>query len=309
MSKAITSPYGIVNDCIKTLQAERAISDNTRRAYERDLTLFIESLDANSDIAQFSSQHVEQWLEKTAKEGLSITTQARRLSSVKQLCYHLMLSGVRDDNPCEKLKAPKAGKKLPHPLSKQDIATLIQYLVESEKKDMIRLHAMLHVMYGAGLRVSELVSLPMHALRDVKAYHIKALQVQGKGNKERLVPLHDTGWSALERYLDIRSIFSKKPSSFMFPSTSALGHMTRQNFGQQLKKLAVLSNIDPTKVHPHAIRHSFATHLLSGGADLRTIQSLLGHSSIATTEIYTHVAQPHLHELVHTKHPLAKKEE
>ncbi len=299
----------IIDDCIKTLQAERAISNNTRDAYQRDLTLFIESLPAGADGANFSTQHVQDWLQDTAKSGLSATTQARRLSSVKQLCYHLILSGIRTDNPCEKLKTPKSGRALPESLSEQEIAALINHLAQSEKKEMIRLHAMLHVMYAAGLRVTELVSLPMHALRDVKAHNIKALQVTGKGNKERLVPLHEVSWQALEDYLNIRGQFCKKPSPFMFPTSAKAGHMTRQNFGQQLKKLALLAGVEPTKVHPHAIRHSFATHLLSGGADLRTIQALLGHSSIATTEIYTHVAQPHLQELVRTKHPLAKKED
>jgi integrase/recombinase XerD len=306
VTKATTTSSALIYECIISLQAESAISPNTRDAYQRDLTLFYKSLPAAIACDAFQAKHVTNWLKESAKQGLSVTTQARRLSSVKQLCYHLIISGRRTDNPCEGLKTPKASKRLPSGLSQQEVSALIEYLATSDKKEIVRLHAMLHVMYAAGLRVTELVSLPMHALRDVKAHGIKALLVRGKGGRERLVPLHAQSWNALEDYLTIREAFSKKPSHFMFPTASEQGYMTRQSFAQQLKKLALLCNIDADKVHPHAIRHSFATHLLEGGADLRTIQALLGHSSIATTEIYTHVSQPHLHELVHTKHPLVE---
>lgn len=297
----------VLRDFITGLQAERGISRNTEEAYIHDISQFLDFLPQSTDSAAFTRSHIEAWLREAASEGLAVTTQARRLSSIRQFSQYLLLEGLRKDNPCEGIIAPKPARSLPHTLSPDDVSQLIEMMAGSTKPQHIRLYAMLHIMYAAGLRVSELVSLPMYAVRHSPVSQTWLLLVRGKGNKERLVPLHQLSFDALEAYLTIRPHFAKTPSEYLFVSGAKGGHITRQAFAKALKSVALACNIDPELVHPHALRHSFATHLLQRGADLRTIQMLLGHADITTTQIYTHVAQPHLQELVETHHPLTKQ--
>lgn len=299
-----------LDDFIAAMQAERGISPNTEAAYRRDIGLFFEFSPSDVTAESFTQHHVEAWLADTAQSGMAATTQARRLSSIKQFALYLVLEDIRKDNPCDTIIAPKKARSLPKTLQESDIEAMLDYLDQADDKETIRLNAMLQLMYAAGLRVSELVSLKTHHIRKSPTLGTMLLMVRGKGGKERLVPIHMESWKAVERYLDIRELFVKAPktSDYLFPSNAKAGHITRQRFGQSLKELALAVNIDPSSVHPHALRHSFASHLLARGADLRSIQSLLGHSDISTTQIYTHIAQPHLHELVTEHHPLAKLE-
>ncbi len=301
-----------IDDFILALSAERNISANTEAAYRRDLLEFLTFLPKGVYLETFDKPHVEAWITEMSRDGLASSTIARRISSVKQFCLHLVQEEQRTTNPCDSIQLPKREKRLPHPLSQEDIATLLQTLATDDALVTIRLRAMLYVMYGAGLRVSELVTLQLKDIRrsstldDALFLHIK-----GKGGRERLAPLHPNAAHALDGYLVIREHFlssKQKDTGWLFPSYGKAGHMTRQRFGQSLKTLAGQAGIASEHVHPHALRHSFATHLLEGGADLRSIQTLLGHADISTTQIYTHVARSHMQELVEEKHPLAKSE-
>lgn len=299
----------IVSDFLLTMQAESNICLNTREAYLGDVENFMEFLPKGITFEQCSKDHVEQWLGDMQQRGFARATIARRLSSVKQFMRYLVQEELRSDNPCDGIKPAKATRRLPHIISEAEVSELLNHIATETKPSSIRLYAMLHVMYGAGLRVSELVSLKLEDLRHLSTHEdMMLLTVRGKGGKERVVPLHKSGWEAVERYTLLRDTFEAKiKTRWLFPSKRSMGsHMTRQGFGQLLKQAAIEAGLNADAIHPHALRHSFASHLLAGGADLRVIQTLLGHADIATTQLYTHVNQSHLQELVQTKHPLAK---
>src|SRR5690606_22314520 len=234
--------------------------------------------------------------------GLKATTQARRLSALRQLFSYLLTEDIRRDDPSLNIDSPRAGRRLPKYLSEAEVDCLLA-AAEGESAEEKRLHALLQLLYATGLRVSELVTLPYPALRDEDRF----LLVRGKGGKERLVPVNRTSKQALDEYLALRSSFCPDGahSKWLFPSRSEEGHLTRQRLGQLLKDLAIRSGIDPAKVSPHVLRHAFASHLLANGADLRSLQKMLGHADISTTQIYTHVLQKRLMEIVATHHPLA----
>ncbi len=303
------SMQALLDDFLLTLHAESAISRNTEEAYRRDLENFCGTLPAGVTLLTFSRTHVEHWLATMQAKGFARTTAARRLSSLKQLSRYAVLEELRGDNPCDGVRVTLKGRRLPQVASEEEMKRLLDHIATETKKAGIRLYAMLHIMYGAGLRVSELVGLRLDDLRRLPQEDILWLSVRGKGGRERLVPLHPAGHQAVQAYLGVREAFeAKKPTRWLFPSKrSAGGHLTRQGFGLLLKEAAMGAGLNPEAIHPHALRHSFASHLLAGGADLRTIQTLLGHADIATTQIYTHVNQPHLQELVRTRHPLAKE--
>lgn len=307
----------LLQQFLEMMAAERAASANTIDAYRRDLTDFLNHcVSKRTSPEKITPAHIEQFMATLGKAGLSAQTVARKLSAIRQFFAFLYVEKIRSDNPTASLDSPKLGKRLPKTLNSKDIMALI----EAAKKDAtaagIRLQAMLELMYGAGLRVSELVSLPLAALgvkqgsTDVQSEY---LVVRGKGNKERLVPINHHARVALSSYLKLRDSFIQKKadekatSAYLFPYSRAEGYVTRQQFGVMLKELAVLANVDPEKISPHTLRHSFASHLLEGGADLRVIQELLGHADIATTQIYTHVVGEKLKKLVSEKHPLSKK--
>ncbi len=299
---------------LEMLAAERGASANTRDAYRRDIVEFIGFLDQETlAVEDVRRAHVAAYLEGLGRAGLAATSRARKLSALKQFAKFLLASDVIDEDPMEYLRGPKRARALPKVLS---IAEVDKLLTVAEARTnaaagadlprALRLHALIEVLYATGLRVSELVTLP----RTVLAGDGKVLTIKGKGGRERLVPLTGPSIAALSRFLAASAAgdaVSTGPSRhYLFPSRSAEGHLTRQRLGQDLKTLALDAGFDPERVSPHVLRHAFASHLLDRGADLRVVQQLLGHADISTTEIYTHVLQERLKQLVFEHHPLAK---
>ena len=282
------------------MAAERGASANTVGAYRRDLEFLAETIPC--DITKCGKQHIEAIL-KNFSHDLSPRTIARKISSYRQYFNFLQEEGVRDDNPTAKIPLPKQPKPLPKFLSAADIRTLLDSVAEENSANAKRLYALIALLHATGLRVTELVTLKLTAVERMIKSGEPLLQVRGKGNKERLVPVSPQALAALKDYLDIR----ESNSDYLFPSRSKAGHLTRQNFAVSLKNAAVKAGLDSTKISPHVLRHSFATHLLSGGADLRLIQQLLGHADISTTEIYTHIKPEQMKTLVDKHHPLSDK--
>lgn len=303
----------LVEQFLEMMVSERAIAADTIAAYKRDLLGFSGyCCNGRKRISQVSREFIEGFIASLNEEGASIPTIARKLSVLRQLFAFLYTEKHRADDPTSTIDSPKLPKRLPAVLTRDDVLLLLEAARSDESPKGVRLQAMLELMYGAGLRVSELVSLKLSALQvreGSASVEAEFLIVRGKGNKERMVPLHNKAKEALSRYLDVRSQFlgSHKTSLWLFPYHRAVGYITRQQFGVMLKELALKAQIDPKKFSPHTLRHSFATHLLEGGADLRVIQELLGHSDISTTQIYTHVAGDRLNKLVREHHPLGKE--
>ena len=291
----------LIESFLEMMTAERGAARNTILSYARDLR------DAHAFLARRNTsfetagrEQLEAYVSTLGKAGLSPRTVARRLSSLRQFFHFLYTETLRADNPASLLESPRQPRTLPHSLTADDVAALI---AAAREEGDLRLTAMLELLYASGLRVSELVTLPARAFDRRATQALAFLTVRGKGNKERMVPLHDAAVDAVEAY---RACI-KDESKWLFPSRGRQGHVTRQRFGQLLKELAVKAGLDPEKISPHALRHSFASHLLAGGADLRVIQELLGHADISTTQIYTHVEQDRLNRLVTRHHPLAKR--
>jgi integrase/recombinase XerD len=287
------------------LTAERNASANTCEAYRRDLKDAADALRAHGDLADASADTLRGYLESLSRQKLKPATAARRLSALRQYFKFLVTEGLRADDPTTALDAPKRGRPLPKVLSETEVAAMIDGVGREDKAAALRLGALLELIYASGLRVSELVSLPLATAKRDQPF----LVVRGKGSKERLVPLNDAARQALAGYLAVRGKFlprSVKASPWLFPSSGGSGHLTRQRLGQLLKDAAIKAGIDPTRVSPHVLRHAFATHLLDRGADLRALQKMLGHADIATTQIYTHVATGRLAALVSEAHPLAR---
>jgi integrase/recombinase XerD len=283
------------------MSAERGASKNTLEAYRRDLQEAAAFLSKKkSDFTAVKKMLLEAYVAHLSKSGLSPKTVARRISSLKQFFDFLYSDNVRKDDPATMLDSPRQPRSLPKSLQADDIKLLI---AAAEKEEDVRLVAMLELLYASGLRVSELVTLPLASVQKIEAHNRNFILVRGKGNKERIVPLHDAALTALNIYITKR----KDESPWLFPSRGKEGYITRQRFGQMLKEIALKAGLDPEKISPHTLRHSFASHLLAGGADLRVIQELLGHADISTTQIYTKVEQEKLAKLVNEHHPLAKK--
>lgn len=291
----------LIESFLEMMSAERGASKNTLEAYRRDLQEAAAFLSRKkSDFAAVKKTLLEEYVAHLSKSGLSPKTVARRISSLKQFFDFLYSDNVRKDDPATMLDSPRQPRSLPKSLQADDIKKLI---AAAEKEGDIRLVAMLELLYASGLRVSELVTLPLASVQKIEAHNRNFILVRGKGNKERIVPLHDAALAALNAYIAIR----KDESPWLFPSRGKEGYITRQRFGQMLKAIALKAGLDPEKISPHTLRHSFASHLLAGGADLRVIQELLGHADISTTQIYTKVEQEKLAKLVNEHHPLAKK--
>jgi integrase/recombinase XerD len=298
--------------------AERDAAQNTRLAYGRDLVDFADWLAGHaSDFARANRDDVEAYLVDCDTRGLAKSTRARRLSAIRQLYRFAHEEGWRDDNPALKLAGPGRDKKLPATLTVAEVEAILQAAREAGKpEDRLRNTCLVELLYATGLRVSELVGLPVSAVRGDP----RMILVKGKGGKERMVPLSPPAREALKAWLAARDAAEADtaarateagrkpaaPSRQLFPGRGAAGHLTRQHFFLLIKSLAASAGIDPAKVTPHTLRHAFATHLLANGADLRTIQTLLGHADISTTEIYTHVLDERLRELVLEHHPLAR---
>lgn len=295
--------------------AERAAAQNTRLAYGRDLLDFAGWLAGrNTDFQAATQQDVETYLVGLEAQGLSKATRARRLSAIRQLYRFAHEEGWRADNPALRMKGPGSEKRLPLVLTHEEVDRLLEAARDKGRSldDQIRNCALLELLYATGLRVSELVGLPVAAVRGDP----RMILVRGKGGKERMAPLSAPARTAVAEWLQRRDRLEEldrkagKPASkFLFPGRGAAGHITRHHFYILIKQIAVLAGVSPAKVTPHTLRHAFATHLLAGGADLRVIQTLLGHADVATTEIYTHVLDDHLRDLVMQHHPLADRTE
>jgi integrase/recombinase XerD len=291
----------LIESFLEMMTAERGAARNTILSYARDLEemhAFLKRRKVTFEMADKDT--LEEYAVMLSKLGLSPRTVARRLSSLRQFFHFLFTENIRKDNPATLLDSPKQPRRLPKSLAADDVTML---LAAARAANDARLTAMLELLYASGLRVSELVTLPRRAFTRKGAQGFAFLTVQGKGGKERLVPLHDAAVEAVEAYL----AEGKNETKWLFPSRGAGGHITRQRMGQMLKSLAVKAGLDPELISPHTLRHSFASHLLAGGADLRVIQELLGHADISTTQIYTHVEQERLTKLVKGHHPLAKR--
>ena len=278
------------------LAAERGAAANTLLAYSRDLEGAEEAIGdlTTADAAAFASLGA-------AWAGLAPSSLARKCSAIRQFCGFMLDEGWRSDDPSPALPRPRARRALPRLLGHGDVAALFDQ-AESDAagnaRAAVRLLALLELLYGSGLRATELVSLPLNAVpRDAPF-----LTVTGKGGAQRMVPVSTRARQALSRWIALRGSEGK----LLFPSSSRQGHLTRVRLFQLLRALAARAGLDPEKVSPHVLRHAFATHLLEGGADLRVLQTLLGHADIATTQIYTHVDAARLVALVNARHPLAQ---
>ncbi|WP_291845418.1 site-specific tyrosine recombinase XerD [Maricaulis sp.] len=294
------------------MAAERGASINTLDAYRRDLTDVAARLGAaGRRLDSAATPDLEGVLAGFAADGLAASTAARRLSAIRRFYRFLLSDGVRDDNPATPLRAPKQGRALPRILSEADVDALFDAAAGLPGVSGVRTRALMELLYAGGLRVTELVSLPLGAF--VRAE--RCIQVTGKGGRERLVPLTDAALEAVAAYKAVREAHlppdktkTGKASRFLFPSRTAKGgHLTRERFAQILGDLTLAAGMDPARVSPHVLRHAFATHLLARGADLRSVQMLLGHADVSTTQIYTHVLDERLKSLVQSAHPLARR--
>ncbi|WP_341861578.1 tyrosine recombinase [Gymnodinialimonas sp. 57CJ19] len=293
--------------------AEQGAARNTLLAYGRDLQDAMAALSKSGGFATADRAALEAYIARLEAEGLAPATRARRLSSLKQLYRFAHEEGWRDDNPTLQITGPARARKLPNTLSMEEVDALLEAATTHGRtaSDRLRNHCLMQILYATGLRVTELVSLPLAALRGDPSM----LLVLGKGGKERMVPLSPPARAAIASWLNYldethqasRTAPNPAPQSpFAFPSRGKSGHLTRVRFFTLIKELSAAAGIDPSRVTPHTLRHAFATHLLQNGADLRAIQTLLGHADIATTEIYTHILDERLRQLVLDKHPLAR---
>jgi integrase/recombinase XerD len=310
----------LINLFLDMLAAEQGAGDNTLGAYRRDLTDFSEFIaPTGQGFAGVETQALRDYLAELDGRGFKSSSVARRLSAMRHLFRFLLNERIRSDDPAAILSGPKRGRALPKVLSIPDVDRLLARAkaLTADAPDAsvlqrlraMRLYCLLEVLYATGLRVSELVALPRSAARR----DVGMIVVRGKGNKERLVPLNEASRQAMADYL--AAIETLKPekkknvanSKWLYPSFGESGHLTRQHFARELKELAASAGLAPRLVSPHVLRHAFASHLLHNGADLRIVQTLLGHTDISTTQIYTHVVEERLKSLVRDLHPLAEK--
>jgi integrase/recombinase XerD len=307
------SSVAMLESFLEAIQAERGASVNTIDAYRRDVNQLIAFVaHCKKTIENASPSDLQKWLESLSKQQFSRASVARKCSAVRQFYHFLLTEKIRDDNPALLLDMPRKEISLPKYLSEDDVDRLFAQLAKEEGPKAIRMRAMVEILYATGLRVTELVSLKLSVCQkenQVIEGEIRMLTIKGKGGKERMVALSKPAKDAMEEYLKIRDFFAKnKKNIYLFCASGSSLHITRQRFGQLLKALAINAGIRPSTVSPHTIRHSFATHLLHHGADLRVVQTLLGHSHISTTQIYTHVLSERMKKLVTEHHPLSHYE-
>lgn len=306
---------------LEMMSAERGAAANTLASYERDLTDLREFLGSRGQsLTEAATSDLSAYLTHLSAQGFAATSQARRLSSMRQFYRFLYSEGLRSDDPTGIIDAPKKGVALPKTMSVADVNRLLGLAAQEAATEgpgqlaRIRMHLLLELLYATGMRVSELVSLPVKVLRQEGRF----LMIRGKGNKDRMVLLSRTAIEAMEKYEAARKALASEKgkaakkaeatdSPWLFPSNSKEGYLPRQVFARDLKDIAIRAGLAPSAVSPHVLRHAFASHLLQNGADLRAVQKLLGHSDISTTQIYTHVLEERLQELVQTHHPLAKQ--
>ena len=289
-----------VDSFLEMMRAERGASQNTVMAYRRDLIDFLKYLEkTNQKLLTLDGAHLRGYLTYLRTQYMSPKTQSRHLSAIREFYRFLYSEDLIKENPCDYVESPKLPKSLPKYLTEEEVLNLIQVA----RSENVRLYTLLELIYASGLRVSELVGLPFTAFNPDE----KHLFIVGKGSKERIVPLNDHATEALKNWISLfREEKLKRPSKWLFPSPlSKSGHLTRGAFFKELKKLALEIGLNPERVFPHVFRHSFASHLVAHEADLRSVQKMLGHADIATTEIYTHVLPDRLKKIVEKSHPLA----
>jgi len=311
LRKSGQSDESLIERYLDMLAAERGASENTLSAYGKDLADYTEHLGkAKRAIATATTDNIQSYLASLTKRGFAAASLARRLSAVRQLHRFLYAEGLRGDDPAAVIEGPKRGRPLPKVLSVKEVDKLIDTargaigkaaLEPGEHVRALRLACLIEVLYATGLRVSELVALPASAARRDE----RMLVVRGKGGRERLVPLNAKAKEAMREYL--AALPDEMRSKWLFPSFGESGHLTRQHAARELKDLAVAAGLRAERVSPHVLRHAFASHLLQNGADLRVVQTLLGHSDISTTQIYTHVLEERLKSMVRDLHPLGEK--
>jgi integrase/recombinase XerD len=311
------SDESLIELFLDMLAAERGAGKNTLSAYARDLADFSSHLrTAKRSIAAASTEDLRGYLHQLARQKFAAASVARKLSAIRQLYRFLYAEGRRSDDPAAIIEGPKRGRPLPKVLSIEEVDRLLAAARESGNAESVserlraaRLTCLLELVYATGLRVSELVALPASAAER----NAQMLSIVGKGGKERLVPLNDAAKQAMTEYRALLADASKDSKSgltkskWLFPSFGESGHVTRQHFARELKSLAAGAGLRADKVSPHVLRHAFASHLLHNGADLRAVQTLLGHADISTTQIYTHVLEERLKSLVRDLHPLGEE--
>ena len=301
---------------LNMLAAERGAAQNTLQAYRRDLDGFRAFLDRRAcSLVATKPVEIGGYLRSLSEAGLAPASRARGLSAIRQLFRFLVREGVIAEDPTHGLAGPKRGRSLPKTLSVAEVDRLIaaarRRIERTRGRDHVRalrLNALIETLYATGLRATELVTLP----RSVLAGDGRVLTIKGKGGRERIVPLTPAARAALDCYLNVGregdGLAPMLRTRWLFASRGTEGHLTRQRLGQDLKELAQEAGLDPERVSPHVLRHAFASHLLDRGADLRSVQQLLGHADISTTQIYTHVLEERLKKLVLEHHPLAVRE-
>jgi integrase/recombinase XerD len=302
----------LVESFLDMMSAERGASANTLSAYRGDIIDFAENCARRgSDLKRATREHVRAHLALLSAAALKASSQSRKLSALRRFYAFLYGEGIRRDDPCGAVDAPRLSRPLPKVLSAGEALKLVEAARENaeETSEGARLLCIVEMLYASGLRVSELTSLPLAAVRTNERF----LHVRGKGGRERLAPLGAAAREALDSYLAVREAFvpgqakiATSAARFLFPSRGQEAHLTRRRCHQLLKTLALKAGIEPARLSPHVLRHAFATHLVEGGADLRSVQTLLGHADIATTQIYTHVASERLKRTVESAHPLAR---
>lgn len=289
---------------LEMLAAERGAAQATIAAYRNDIVDAARCVKRGA-FEEATSEDLRGYVARLARRGIAPRSVARKLSALRQFFRFLVLERVRNDDPTTQLDGPRLGRPLPKALGQTEVSALLGAARARPDADGVRLVCLLELLYGSGLRVSELVGLPLAAARGDKRF----LLIRGKGDKERLVPVSPPARAALDAYLAERNRYLKAgaESRYLFPSRGGTGHLTRERCAQLLKQLALETGLDPKRLSPHVLRHAFASHLVDRGADLRTVQEMLGHADIATTQIYTHVMGDRLQKLVATHHPLARK--
>jgi len=291
---------------VESLIADRNASSNTLEAYQRDINHFQKWV--KKPFSEVIANDIKQYIQFLFGQEFKVSTVNRRISSLKQFYLYLFNENLITTNPCLHTKTAKTPRSLPKVLETSQMVNFLDFLKNAKDPANIRVRTILELLYASGLRVSELIKLPLNCIMGIGTNNPMIL-AKGKGNKERLVPLNDTCIESLRSYVKVREFFVSgvKSAHFLFASRSKEGCFTRQRVGQLIKNTAIEFGMDPTIISPHVFRHSFATHLLQGGSDLLTIQKLLGHSDIATTQIYTHVFPESVYQLVQQHHPIAKK--
>ena len=295
----------LLKEFLDVKAVESGVSNNTIQAYRADLCQYQEAIKPLLP-EKAITEDIEKYLSKIRKSEYSAKTLSRKISAIREFYKFLQSENVIKENPTSKIHTPKVGKSLPFFLTSDDIKKICD--TAAAKKDFyaIRMAVMIKLMYTAGLRVSEVISLPEGAIN----FDLKQVLIFGKGSKERVVPISEEAKEDILKYLEYREAFlGKRKSKWFFPSLRSLsGHITRAGFFKNLKKIAELAGLDASKIHPHVLRHSFATKLINNHADLRSVQKMLGHENIATTEIYTHVTTEKIIEEVKLHHPLMQQQ-